>query len=104
MIEIDYDRLESVIIEIVQGHNDIVLSTCYKNKVTSCSMCFANDDLNFYFLTGIRSTKFKQIEVNNQVALCTSNIQIEGTAEILGSPLSENNKEASKMFRVKNKF
>ena len=45
--------------------------------------------------------KIKQIEKNSRVALCKDNVNIEGVAEILGSPLDETNRKYAEIYKKK---
>ncbi|MEG0772670.1 pyridoxamine 5'-phosphate oxidase family protein [Clostridium sp.] len=103
MIEIDYNNTKIEFIEYLNNQNNIVLSTCSNNKVTSRTMCFVSDGFVLYLLTGKRSNKCKQIEINENVSLCVENMQIEGKAKIIGSPMEDKNIEVSKIFRNKHK-
>jgi len=63
------------------------LATSSKNHTTVRTMSFIINERIIYFQTGIDLIKYKQINDNKNVALCFDNIQIEGTAEIMGKPL-----------------
>lgn len=101
MIELNYNDVKNEFLKCLSKQENIVLSTCSKNKVTSRMMCFANDGFVIYLLTGKRSNKCKQIEENENVSLCIDNIQIEGKARIIGNPMEENNMYVSKIFKNK---
>nr|WP_040428987.1 pyridoxamine 5'-phosphate oxidase family protein [Acetivibrio cellulolyticus] len=98
-MELNYIDIKKEFVNCLEKHELIVLSTCLKDKVKSRMMCFVNDELVIYLLTGKRSNKCKQIEGNDNVSLCIDNIQIEGKAKIIGSPMDENNTEISKIFK-----
>ena len=99
MIEIDYKELKTEIEEIFKRNEEIVLSTCVENKVTSRTMSYIYIDQCFYFLTHEKSMKFKQIQKNSQVSLCLNNIQIEGHVEIKRHPFIESNKIICETFK-----
>jgi uncharacterized pyridoxamine 5'-phosphate oxidase family protein len=74
-----------------KDHRLMTLATCADNCPTARTMSVIILDENIYFQTGINLLKYKQIVVNNNVALCFDNVQIEGKANILGKPLEEKN-------------
>jgi general stress protein 26 len=57
--------------------------------------------LSIYFFTWKHSRKCKQIEKNPRVALCKDIVQIEGTAEILGSLSDKKIKKFTDIMRRK---
>ena len=65
----------------------MVLSTSAKDKVSSRMMSVVQIDGKFYFQTDKKLRKYRQISVNQNVALCIDNIQIEGVCKEIGSPL-----------------
>jgi hypothetical protein len=71
---------------------DIVLSTSAGSRVTSRVVSCACCGEEIFFLSWGHHTKSKQIAQNPNVALCHSNIQLEGQAKILGNPLDPENK------------
>jgi len=75
------------------------LATSSKNYPTVRMMSFIIYEKAIYFQTGIDLIKYKQISENNNVALCFDNIQIEGTANILGKPL-----EHEKIMEIYKKY
>ena len=80
---------------------EIVLSTCSGRTVTSRIVsCACNDD-EVLFLSWKHHTKCKQIQDNHTVALCYKNLQVEGTAEILGDPHDIKNDVYSQKFKRK---
>jgi general stress protein 26 len=101
MIELNYNDVKNEFLKCLSNQENIVFSTCSKNKVTSRTMCFANDGLAIYLLTGKRSNKCKQIEENENVSLCIDNIQIEGKARKIENPTGDNNTNISKIFKEK---
>jgi general stress protein 26 len=68
-----------------RDNRHMALATSHGDKVQARMILVANKGLDIYFFTWKHSRKFKQIEKNPRVALCKDTIQIEGTAEILGS-------------------
>ena len=82
--DIDFDKLKKEIIEELDEHKEIVLSTAMGNRVTSRTVSYANDILIIYFTSWEHNKKILQINANPKVALTLDRIQIEGKAEILG--------------------
>ena len=75
------------------------LATSSNNYPTVRTMSFIIYEKMIYFQTGIDLIKYKQINENYNVALCFDNIQIEGTANILGQPL-----EHEKIMEIYKKY
>lgn len=57
--------------------------------------------MDIYFQTDKRFLKVEQILKNPRVALCTGNLQIEGTAELLGHPSNAEHAELSNLYKRK---
>lgn len=103
MAELDYETVKREVCEHLNNFENIVLSTCSKNIVTSRMMSFANDGFMFYFLTGKRSRKCKQIEENERVSLCIDNVQIEGKARLIGHASEKDNLKICEIFKNRHK-
>ncbi|HEX2947890.1 MAG TPA: pyridoxamine 5'-phosphate oxidase family protein [Clostridia bacterium] len=86
MKSLDYEVLKQDVIKALENSNSIVLATCNNNRVTAREVYFASNDFRIFFITSKAYDKCKQIEKNNNVALCLGNIQMEGTATIKGHP------------------
>ena len=86
MEPLDYSILEKEVIEFVSNNNKMVLATSSNNRVTARMMSIVNQGMTISFQTDKDFLKFQQIEENPNVALCTGNIQIEGTAKITCQP------------------
>lgn len=69
-------------------HKHMVLATALQHQVTARTMSILMMDGAFYFQTDIAFRKYEQIRQNPHVALCTDNIQIEGTCEEMGAPVN----------------
>ncbi len=93
MMDLSYSDLENEIYNNIGEKAFLVLSTSYKDRVTSRTMSFLVIDKKFYFQTDDTFLKFEQIKNNPNVSLCINNIQIEGVAKILGHPFQETNKQ-----------
>lgn len=101
MLELEYELEKKDFIESIKKNKDIVLSTCQRNIVTSRTVSFINNGFTFYILTSANSNKCKQIAENENVSLCSGDIQMEGKARIIGHPMSEGNLLISEMYREK---
>ena len=73
----------------------MVLATSCDNRVTARYVLVASQGLDMYFFTWGHSRKCDQIRKNPRVALCTGQVQVEGTAEILGGLTDEVTKESA---------
>jgi len=82
-----------------KDHKVMTLATCADNYPTARSMSVIIFDENIYFQTGVNLLKYKQIVANNNVALSFDNVQIEGTANIIGKPLEDKNKEIMERYK-----
>jgi general stress protein 26 len=83
----------------IKDHKIMVLATCVNNYPTARSISAMKFNGNIYFQTGIDLIKYKQIVVNNNVALSFDNVQIEGIANIIGKPLDKKNSEIIGKFK-----
>jgi general stress protein 26 len=97
----DYASTRDKVIEFLASKHAIVLATSLDGRVTARTVSMASDGLDVYFMSWGHHTKCAQIRGNPRVALCRDNVQIEGRAEILGSPLDEGNKSVADMIREK---
>jgi general stress protein 26 len=98
-MEIEYNKLEIEVIDIISKQKAFILATSLNDIVTARTMCVVNIDLSIYFQTGSNSIKAKQIEKNAHVALSISNIQIEGLAECKGHPYLKENKRFLELYK-----
>jgi len=90
-MKIKYEDLLNEVINIIEKNKIMILATSSNNRVTARSMSIVNDGLTIFFQASIDSTKYKQIEENPNVALCVSNMQVEGKAIIKKHPLDNEN-------------
>lgn len=91
MREINYVELLNEIKEKLNKMKEIVVATCYKQRITARIVNCVCDGVNIYFITSKAYTKYKQIIKNPNVALAVNNIQIEGVAKVLGHPSVDEN-------------
>ena len=101
MEKVNYNELKNQITKILKNKKTAVLATCENNKITARTLSMINDDLTIYFQTDKKFDKCQQIKNNPNVAVATDNVQIEGTAEIVGHPYDEENKNFLELFKKK---
>ena len=65
----------------------MVLSTSENDRVSSRMMSIVQINGMFWFQTDKKLKKYHQLSINQNVALCIDNIQIEGICEEIGHPL-----------------
>jgi hypothetical protein len=88
-MELDFESLKQEAIDAIERNKTMVLATCSDNKVTARTMSCVSNDLKIFFQTGDDTIKFKQMKENPNIALCCSNMTIEGIARFLNHPLKE---------------
>lgn len=79
------------LLEFLKKHPTAALATISKNNTAQCATVFyfADNMLNFYFVTKTNSRKHGNLQVNKQVALCITDeqklqtVQIEGRALVI---------------------
>ena len=69
------------------GDAKLVLATSLNNKVSARTMSFVILEGSLYFQTDKGMRKYQDIKGNPNVALCFSNIQLEGICEEIGRPI-----------------
>jgi len=79
----------------------IVLATCGGDRVSARTVSFASKGVDIWFMSFVSNTKCQQINANPNVALCRDNVQIEGTAQILGPVMHQGNAEYADALRAK---
>ena len=99
--ELDYDRIREEKIRFLENHHAIVLATAYNDRVTARTVTYASKGLEIYFMSWGHHKKCVQIRGNPKVALVKDNVNIEGSAEILGNPLDDKNKEYAEIYKKK---
>lgn len=77
----------------------MVLATSKDNRVTARTMSVILVNNIFYFQSDKTFLKYEQMIANPLVALCVDNIQIEGIATVIGSPISNENIFFANAFR-----
>jgi len=99
--ELDFHKIKSDIITLLDTHRDIVLATSFDNRVTPRTVSFANKELDIYFLSWEHNKKIIQLKNNSNIALCLKNLQFEGEAVILGNAFEEKYNEIGDLFKSK---
>jgi len=99
--ELDYAELEREVVKLLGKAKLMALATSADGQVTSRTMSCVADGLTVYCQTGGSSVKAEQIARNSNVALSAGNVQVEGTASIVGHPLAEGNERFIELYRKK---
>lgn len=86
-MDIFSDKIKTFLSEFGKGRK-MVLSTSENHIVSSRMMSVVQIGGDFYFQTDITMKKYHQISVNDNVALCMDNVQIEGKCTEIGRPLN----------------
>lgn len=86
MKDLDYNLVEEKFEMYLAGRSEMSVATSYKDHVTVRTVFVVCRGLTVFFLTRRSSNKYKQLVKNSRIGLCFENVQIEGTAEILGHP------------------
>jgi general stress protein 26 len=98
---LDYESVRQEKIKFLSEHMLAALATSADDRVTARTVDYASKGLDIYFLSWEHHTNCAQIKANPRVALCIDNLQIEGRAKILGSPLDAKNSKAADIYRSK---
>jgi len=99
--ELSYEGEKGRVVQFLESKHAIALATSLEGRVTARTVSFANDGLDIIFWSWGHNVKCVQIRGNPRVALCRDHVQIEGVAEILGSPLDEKNERYTETMRRK---
>lgn len=96
-------EFKNKIFEELKNKSHMVLGTSANNRVTTrnVSTIFINGKI--YFQTDVELLKYIQIMQNSNVSLCELDMQVEGTAKVLGHPLEKQNQEFFNTFSKKHK-
>ena len=82
-----YQQKYTEIFQQIGDHAKLVLATSLNNKVSARTMRFVILEGSLYFQTDKEMRKYQDIKGNPNVALCFSNIQLEGICEEIGRPI-----------------
>lgn len=81
-----YLETKGFIFDEIETNGKVVLATCNNNQVAARTISVIVHDNKIYFQTDLRMDKAKEIEKNNNVAICIGSIQIKGTCKHIGKP------------------
>jgi general stress protein 26 len=95
---LNYEELEQQVEQRLNKSRYGVLATAEGDFVTARQMMFICNGLTITFITTITTRKYKQIEVNPNVAVSIGNMQIEGVASIRGRTSDNDNAWFLKTF------
>lgn len=98
---LDFERASKDMAGFLAGRELMSLATSLDSRVTARTVTYVSHGLDIYFLSFAHHTKCTQIAGNPRVAACIENVQIEGTAEILGNALDSRNREYADIYRAK---
>ena len=99
--QLQYDESYNKVIKALESKDSIVIATFNKDKIAARTVYFVLYDSCIYFITSKAYNKYKQILKNQNVALCSDYIQIEGIAEVVGHPMLEESKVILEYFLEK---
>ncbi len=85
--------------ETLGDHRFMVVATSKNDHVTARTMSVIICDKKLYFQTELTLTKAEQLAANQNVAVCYSNYQIEGTCREIGHPCEPQNKFFLDLFQ-----
>jgi uncharacterized pyridoxamine 5'-phosphate oxidase family protein len=96
------ERKQAFVDSLQKPENRIMaLATSDGGHVTARSILTASVGTDIYFFSWTHSRKCRQIRSNPHVALCNDQLQVEGTAEILGGFFEETNRSHLELFLQK---
>ncbi|MGC9394626.1 MAG: pyridoxamine 5'-phosphate oxidase family protein [Anaerolineae bacterium] len=84
-MELEYESLKNELLQALEKNKVWVLATSDGSRVSARSMSIVHDGLDIYFQTSRHFDKYAQMMQNSNVALCCSNVSIEGVASDVGS-------------------
>ncbi len=100
-MELDYESLKNELLKALDANKIWVLATSDGSRVSARSMSIVHDGFDIYFQTSRHLEKYAQLTQNSNVALCCSNVSIEGVAIDAGS--WEDNPAARELYSKQHK-
>lgn len=97
----DFDTVSAEKLKMLEDVKEMVLSTCIGNHVTSRVVSTACRGTKILFASFRKNTKCIQIKENPNVAVCYGNMQIEGVAQIMGTPQDPKNEDLMALYKEK---
>ena len=83
-MELEFEDLRDELLRFLDGNKTWVLATSDGRRVSARSMSIIHVGADIYFQTDRRFEKYRQMMQNGNVALCCSNVSIEGLASDIG--------------------
>jgi uncharacterized pyridoxamine 5'-phosphate oxidase family protein len=106
--KLDFATVSAEILKTLEDGTKMTLSTCSGNHVTTRMVSTACSGTKILFATFRDSTKVMQIRDNPNVAVGYNNLQIylqiEGVAQIMGSPQDPKNAALVALYKEKQPF
>jgi general stress protein 26 len=99
--ELKFDEVKEDKLRFLEQNQYVVLATSLNNRVTARTVTYVSEGLTIIFYTCTSLRKFAQIKANSKVALCLDNVNIEGTAEIVGNQQGEEYKRLWGIWKKK---
>lgn len=100
-VEASYEEMKQKVIDEIEKHRKIYLATSVGDHVTVRRVGVISDGLKMWFVTDHESRKYKQIEINPNVAVALGdNLQIEGIATLKGHPMDVENSDYIQAFKL----
>lgn len=95
-MELDYKQLKKEFDQIFKNNGIWFLATSDGSRVSCRAMSIIYDGSHIYFQTSKQLDKYKQLVKNNHIALCCSNVSVEGIAYDIG--VWENNPQIKELY------
>jgi general stress protein 26 len=99
-MELDFELELEKVYKALGDAKILPLATSSHNRTTTRMMSCILYNGAIVFQTSVDLLKYTQISENPLVALCFNNIQIEGSASILGKMSDEKNKDIMKKYKA----
>lgn len=100
-MELPFEDAADEFTRFLDKTDHMVLATSENDRVTARMMSFVHDGIELFFQTDAEFLKTRQMRSNPLVAICQNHVQIEGTAQELGHPSSENCSRFIELYREK---
>lgn len=98
-MDIEFAVLKDEIVDCLKQNKIWVLATSASERVSARSISIISKDLDVYFQTNKEYLKYQKIIENERVALCWSNVQIEGVAKVKGNSYEKGNEEFVRLYQ-----
>lgn len=84
-MELEYEYLKNELLRNLEANKVWILASSDGERVSARSMSVVHNGLEVYFQTSRSFAKYRQMSRNGNVALCCSNVSIEGIAHEIGA-------------------